>query len=433
MRDLRGVTARGALCANVDPLTVRCGVGTQRLSALLGDRNDSITIRASFPASINGGPGDDTYIGAFGPEPTRVLFSGGDGDDAADYVNADRGVRVSGATFDGRIGLDEDIIAFDVERIVGSRFNDLLTSLNSFGSLSGGLGDDILTGNSTARAVTTFDMGRRADGGDRIVLGANINFVDYSQRTQPINATIGFGGADDGEAGERDEIPNGAAFSVSVDGGAAGDTIRLAPDSQAAQSLSGNGGNDTLEGADGPDFIVGGLGTDTILANGGDDQVRASDGVFDIVGCGTGDDTVTLDDSDGFTSCERRVGVGALRLTPATIAAQPGEVVRARLSWRHPRSWRNLRSIELRLMQDGLPVGEITDPPAGRADRSRRRGRARAPRQPAHAQGQDRDRPAVDPARQATGRPDARLEVEATDTRGRQQLERGAGTIRVAR
>ena len=138
VRDLRGVTARGVLCANVDPLTVRCGVGTQRMSALLGDRNDSITIRASFPVSIDGGPGDDTYIGAFGPEPTRVLFSGGAGNDAADYVNADRAVRVSAGTFDGRIGLDEDAIASDVERIVGSRFNDVLTSLNPFGTLSAG-------------------------------------------------------------------------------------------------------------------------------------------------------------------------------------------------------------------------------------------------------------------------------------------------------
>ena len=30
------------------------------------------------------------------------------------------------------------------------------------------------------------------------------------------------------------------------------------------------------------------------------------------------------------------------------------------LSWRHPQGWRKLRKVELRLIRDQVPVGEIT-------------------------------------------------------------------------
>ena len=39
-------------------------------------------------------------------------------------------MHVTPTTFDGRIGFDQDVIASDVEKIAGSRFNDNLFSLN---------------------------------------------------------------------------------------------------------------------------------------------------------------------------------------------------------------------------------------------------------------------------------------------------------------
>ena len=36
-----------------------------------------------------------------------------------------------------------------------------------------------------------------------------------------------------------------------------------------------------------------------------------------------------------------------------------------RLSWRHPVSWRKLRTVELRLTRNGAPVGEVSIRPRG--------------------------------------------------------------------
>jgi hypothetical protein len=452
VRDLRGVTARGVLCVNVDPLTVRCGLGTQRLSALLGDRNDSITIRASFPADIDGGAGEDTYIGAFGPEPTRVRYIGGAGFDAADYVNADRGIRLSndGVANDGRPGFDQDNIGGDVERLTGTRFGDELTAAGrtGFGQvLRGEQGDDVLRAapfgarGGGFSQDTFFDMGRTADGADRIIGASGSSVVDYSDRTGPVNVTLNFGGADDGEAGERDEIVGSHEF---VRGGQAGDVIRAPAGSTAAHDLSGLGGDDRIEGADGADTLSGGDtaaaflsrggdGVDTLLGFGGNDRIEANDGVGDIVGCGAGSDLAELDNRDAFDSCETR-SVGVLALTPRAIAAKAGRPVRLRLGWRHPLSWRKLRTVELRLLsQDGVPVGEVTVHP--RTQRITADGAVNLVRK-----GTRLTRKGKTVTARLSVRLDDRLagqslkaEVEATDTRGRRQLERDAGTVRVAR
>jgi hypothetical protein len=442
------VTARGVLCANVDPLTVRCGVGTQRLTAVLGDRDDSIAIRASFPADIDGGPGNDTYIGAFGPEPTQVRYIGGAGFDAADYVNADRGIRLNndGVANDGRPGFDRDNIGSDVEILTGSRFGDELTAAtrSGFGQvLTGGFGNDVLRDAATRNRVnspdTEFRMGRVADGADRIIGGSAFSEVDYSERSQPVNVTLNFGGADDGEPGERDEITGSNEF---VNGGQAGDTIRAPAGSTARHILNGFEGNDRIEGAEGADTlsggdsagfpVPGGDGVDTLIANGGADLILADDGVADVVGCGAGTDTAELDSSDGFSSCENR-RLGVLQLAPATIAAKAGEIVRTRLSWRHPRGWRNLRSIELRLVRAGVLVGEIIVRP--RRARISADGAVQLVRKHSRLGRKGKTVTARLALRldESLAGQTLTAEVEATDRRGARQLERDAGTIRVAR
>jgi RTX calcium-binding nonapeptide repeat (4 copies) len=185
-----------------------------------------------------------------------------------------------------------------------------------------------------------------------------------------------------------------------------------------------------VEGADGADSIVGGPGDDTILAHGGADLIFASDGFRDIVGCGSATDTAELDSGDGFTSCENR-RVGVLRLAPKGLRVEAGKVARLRLSWRHPRSWRRLRRIELRLVHQDAAVGTVTIRPRGqhvsadgvvklsRRSRFVRKGKTVSARLWLR----------VD--RSLAGRR-LRLEVEAVDARGARQLERRAGAIRVA-
>jgi hypothetical protein len=435
IKDFAGLTSRTPLCAPVNSGTVRCGVGIRRLNAQLGDRNDSTSIRVAIPVIVEGGSGDDVFVAGIGPDRSNIAYHGGSGFDVASYQGADRGVAVSTSSVsatDGRLAFDRDNVMDDVEVIRGSSFDDSLSNnaSNSIKTLDGNDGNDVLHASLSAFG-TVVDMGGAADGADRIVGGSgNFLALDYSRRAQAVNATLGFGGADDGEAGERDEIQADSPTLI-VEGGQAGDTIRAPAGSIRSHSLHGNGGNDRIEGGDRGDFLEGGPGFDTLLGNGGDDGIDAGDGAADTVGCGAGTDNARLDALDGFSSCETR-RVGVLRLTPARLRVEAGEPARLRLSWRHPRAWRQLRSIELKVTLDGAPVGAIAiDPRSGRMTDS---GAVRVVRRASRLR---RDGKAV------TARLALRLDpslagrtlgadVEATDRRGGRQLERDAATIRVA-
>jgi hypothetical protein len=124
--------------------------------------------------------------------------------------------------------------------------------------------------------------------------------------------------------------------------------------------------------------------------------------------------------------------IGVLKLTPAAVKAEAGEPARLQLSWRHPKSWRQLRAIELRLNMDDAQVGEITIKPrrdridadgavelAGKSKLTRRGKTAAA-------------RLALRLDKSLAGQTLA-AEVEATDIRGKRQVERDAATVRVAR
>ena len=356
IQDLNGVSSNTPLCAEISTRRVSCAIGIRIGEILLGSGNDIIAVDVPNRVVVDGGFGGDTLDGGKGTDPTAVTFRGGDGLDAVSYSTTDRAVQVTPSTFDGRIGFDQDIIASDVEEIGGSRFDDNLFSLSFNGELVGGRGNDRLTANQTAGSITRFDMGRLADGADRVFPGPSLNFVNYGGRTQPVNVTAGFRGADDGEAGEGDDI--GSRGNMLIDGGSAGDTLSTLGSAIAGSSFSlfGNGGNDRLEGGESGESMTGGPGSDTYIANGGNDFINANDGFGDIVGCGLGTDNAHLDNLDGFSSCENRT-VGKLRLAPLAIQADTAQV---RLSWRHPEGWRKLRKLELRLVQGGAPVGVVT-------------------------------------------------------------------------
>ena len=300
IRDLTGLTERTPLCDEVSSIRVNCTPGTRLSEVRLGDRDDNFAIGVTAPVFVDGGPGRDGYTAGKPGLGSRVDYLGGDNFDSVSYSNADRGVRISndGVAGDGRIGFDQDNIRGDVEQLTGSAFADEITAAGrSSGAqvLTGGPANDVLRDaavrNRGLSPDTIFAMGRVADGADDIIGGGAHSMVDYSERTQPVNVTLNFGGADDGEAVEGDEITGSNEF---VRGGQASDTIRAPAGSTAAHNLSGFGGNDTIEGADGADTLSGGDsfnprlsipdGEDTIVANGGPDVIFARDGVGDIIG-----------------------------------------------------------------------------------------------------------------------------------------------------
>ncbi len=164
---------------------------------------------------------------------------------------------------------------------------------------------------------------------------------------------------------------------------------------------------------------------------GGSDRIVAKDGELDTVDCGLQIDTFDIDSIDNVGSCENGT-VGVLRLTPKALRAEAGQTARLRLSWRHPQGWRQLRRVELRLLRGDTRVGairvrardaQITADGAARllrgASRLTRKGKAVSARL------------ALRLDRSLAGTR-LRLEVEAVDVRGARQLERNAGSIRVA-
>ena len=73
-----------------------------------------------------------------------------------------------------------------------------------------------------------------------------------------------------------------------------------------ADRIRGGSGADVLCGLGGGDIITGGRGRDRIFGQGGNDRIDARDGVFDVIGCGEGRDTVVADRSDLVgVDCER--------------------------------------------------------------------------------------------------------------------------------
>lgn len=276
--------------------------------------------------------------------------------------------------------------------------------------------------------TTIFDLGAVADGADRIIGGTGSSRVRYSGRTRPVKVTVDFGGADDGEASEGDEI---IGSHEGVDGSQAGDSIQAPLGSSKGYNFLAGGGNDLLVGADGPDTLSGGPGGDSLDARRGDDRLFARDGEGDTVGCGDGVDTIEVDAIDNFGFCENGT-IGLLRLAPKALRARAGAVAHLRLSWRHPRSWERLRQVTLRLHHGRSTLGEVTIIP--RAKRIRARGGATVVRRATRLSSARRTvtaRLALRFDRRLAGRT-LRLAVEAEDVRGLRQLVRRAGSIRVA-
>jgi Ca2+-binding RTX toxin-like protein len=69
--------------------------------------------------------------------------------------------------------------------------------------------------------------------------------------------------------------------------------------------LLGGAGRDTLSGGSGNDMLDGGPGLDLFRAGSGNDSLKARDGKREIVDCGAGRDTATVDRIDVVRGCEK--------------------------------------------------------------------------------------------------------------------------------
>ncbi|MHC5198184.1 beta strand repeat-containing protein [Pseudomonas frederiksbergensis] len=212
------------------------GAGTDTVS-YSDSNNQPVTINTKTGINL-GAAADDTYVGievlqgGFGNDTfisgaVANTFDGGNGTDTIDYSTSSTGVNVNLQTGKGTGGDAEGDSYSFIERVVGSAFNDNLTSGGATHVLEGGAGNDVYNINLYVGGTVV----EQAGGGD--------DEVRTQLNTQVLADNV-----------ERLTFVGTGNFTGT---GNASDNI-----------ITGGAGNDTLRGGDGADQFIGGAGTDTV-------------------------------------------------------------------------------------------------------------------------------------------------------------------------
>jgi RTX calcium-binding nonapeptide repeat (4 copies) len=423
------------------PSTARaiCPATVNQILVFGRDGNDFLQYKAPHAGHVNGGSGADKIFGGmrqagFGRAIEPVSYRGNDfasetATDTFSYVFADRAVKVDLAdatSGDGRPGIDRDEIEDSIELVEGSNFDDTLFGSDRTDTFRGLNGNDVISG---AGGNDFVDEGPAPNGADTIIGGAGTgDRVSYGTRTAAgVNVSLD-GVGDDGAAGENDDVRTSVEH---IWGTNFGDTLT---GNGSANTIEGFGGLDTISGLAGNDTLAAGAGNNAVLGGTGNDVIEARNGAIDNINCGehnNDSDTANRDTNENsVVDCERGT-VGVLRLTPASVRAKAGETARLKLSWRHPKAWKQLKKIELRLTQDGITIGELTIRP--NRDRIADDGAIRVKRSRILTRGKTVTAHLALRLDQSLAGQTLKAEVEATEAGGRRQLERDAGTVRIAR
>jgi hypothetical protein len=216
-------------------------------------------------------------------------------------------------------------------------------------------------------------------------------------------------------------------------------------------SLAGGDGNDGLSGEGfglhsparmplgfsggaGDDALLGGLGVDHFAGNAGRDLIHSEDGQPELVNGGPDFDNSVRDGGDTLSNVESSVfgSVGTLQLAPHTITADARKWARMTLRWTHPKSWRELRKIQVQLYRGATQIGTIDVRPHSRRLSSRGVEIMANRSLLTHSGKTVTARLGMKFPRSLAGA-HIRVAVRATDVHGHTQLDRDAGLIRIAK
>jgi len=144
-----------------------------------GDGNDTFAA-SNNNDEIYGGIGNDVINGGRGKD----TIDGGDGIDTITYTNSDLRVIVDleSGTMSGSGHGGGDVIS-NVENIVGSAYNDILTGLNTGSTIDGFQGDDIInggSGNDDLSGGAGNDTINGGQGDDMMFAGAGADVFEFT-------------------------------------------------------------------------------------------------------------------------------------------------------------------------------------------------------------------------------------------------------------
>lgn len=246
---------------------------TQLYGDAQGDRLTSIenvtgsafddVLRGDSGANVlTGGAGNDVLEGRGGAD----VLDGGAGMDTASYASSGAGVDVDLTRAVQRGGDAEGDRLISIERIEGSRFDDVLRGDAGDNVLRGGAGNDRLYGGDGRDVLEGGDGDDTLDGGagaDVLSGGAGTDTVEYLLSDAGVRVNLGArtatGGHATGDVLIDIENLTGSQFSDILTGDSGNNVLR------------GEGGNDTLYGMDGDDILVGGAGNDMLYGGKGKD------------------------------------------------------------------------------------------------------------------------------------------------------------------
>jgi Ca2+-binding RTX toxin-like protein len=275
--------------ANADEIewTVDLGKGKQDSLHVAGlDGIDRFTFgKEGINPNASGGVflelGADADITSSGVDEN--FASGGDGND----ILRAQGSVATGAAFSRPIQLDgmvgDDLIegGEDGDRLIGQGEEDEIHGFGGQDEIDSGAGDDDLHGGAGADELDGNDGldDVNGDEGSDLLLGGedaddfsggpgSADTVSYEDHPLGIGAVISgpgsSGNSSDGSPGNRDTIGVDVENLVGTDHPADGDI------------LTGDGGDNTLDGGLGPDELIGANGTDTVTYAGRDEPVQVS-------------------------------------------------------------------------------------------------------------------------------------------------------------
>ena len=286
---------------------------------LFGGADDDFFVGIGGTDSIFGGAGTDTNsFQGVGSAVTATIFADGSG--TASYGNIDE-------TFE------------EIEQLVGTEFNDVLsavgdgsatlTGLAGDDTLTGGNGDDMLfggDGNDTLRGGLGNDNLNGNAGNDNLNGGAGDDVLSGQAGN---DFFVGIGGTDSINGGDGNDtnsfqgIGTGVTATVNADftgtatygsvqesftgienltGSEFDDVLTVFTSVNAV--LRGLGGNDILTGFNGNDFLAGGIGNDILRGGAGNDRQFGGEG-DDRLNGGSGNDGLFGAEGDDFF-----VGIG---------------------------------------------------------------------------------------------------------------------------
>ncbi|AXJ03921.1 calcium-binding protein [Pseudomonas fluorescens] len=249
-----------------------------------------------------------------------MIVDGADGYDTVSYRHSWDGVNIGIGQQAG-----PDVTLLNVEKVIGTSFDDRFTANVAGVTLEGGRGDDVYIINSAGVSIVETDL---FGGTDHVYTSLSSMHMDPFIEKMTYTGTADFTGyGNDGDnvivSGAGNDVLLGGAGADRFEGGAGVDTVSY-EDSTEGLSISlgwgpqsgialydtyidienlrgshfndvlqGDGGDNILEGGAGDDFIHGGAGADILyggLASGLDGEAPQND---TLIG-GDGDDTYVV-------------------------------------------------------------------------------------------------------------------------------------------